>query len=71
LFVAGATLVIVKPLLGSGETATAVCNSLAIVIIIFDAFVLTDLTITTFKLPAPSTLPEKPNDHAAGSSNEG
>jgi uncharacterized membrane protein YidH (DUF202 family) len=65
LFVAGAALVIVKPLLGAGETTTAVCNSIAIVIIVFDAFVLTDLTITTFKLPAPSTLPEKPNDNAA------
>jgi hypothetical protein len=64
LFLLGALLVIVKPLVGTAPTATAVCNSLAIVIIVFNALVLTDLTVTTFKLPAYSTLPEKHDDIA-------
>lgn len=62
LLVAGAVLVVVKPLLGGSETATAVANSIAIVIIAFNVFVLIDLTVTTFKLPAISTLPQKPKE---------
>jgi hypothetical protein len=65
LFIGGAALVIVKPLVGAGDTATAVCNSLAIVIILFNALVLTDLTVTTFKLPARSALPEDCNGNAS------
>ena len=45
-------LVVVKPMLGSNDRATAASNSLAIVATLFSLFVLIDLTRTTFRIPA-------------------
>jgi len=43
--------------------ATAACNSIAIVLIMFSLFVLIDITRTIFSIPASSTVPEiKAND---------
>lgn len=61
IFTTAGVLVIVKPLVGSDMRATAACNSVAIVLVLFSLFVLTDLTRTILSIPAASTLP-KTND---------
>lgn len=57
IFAIAGLLVIVKPMLGSDERATAACNSIAIVLVLFSLHVLFDLTRTVFAIPAASTLP--------------
>lgn len=61
IFILGisAFLVIVKPILGNDMRASAACNSLAIVLILFSLFVLSDLTRTILSIPASSTLTNK------------
>ena len=63
LALAGA-LVVVKPMLGTDPRATAACNSVAIVLVVFSLFVLVDLTRTTFGIPAATTLPEGKDEDA-------
>lgn len=58
IFASAGVLVVVKPLVGYDMRATAACNSVAIVLVLFSLFVLTDLTRTTLAIPAASTLPE-------------
>lgn len=54
-------LVIVKPILGHDMRASAACNSLAIVLVLFSLFVLSDLTRTILSIPASSTLKDIDN----------
>lgn len=63
LFAFGAALVIVKPLLGSGDRATGVANVLAISIIAFNLSVLIDLTLAAFKIPPTTALKGSGDDH--------
>lgn len=62
IFAVAGILVIVKPMLGPDDHATAACNSLAIVLVLFSLHVLLDLTRTVFAIPASTTLPEQPSD---------
>jgi len=63
IFAVSCALVIIKPMLGKDMRATAACNSIAIVLIMFSLFVLIDITRTIFSIPASSTVPEiKAND---------
>lgn len=62
IFVLACVLVVVKPTLGTDMRATATCNSIAIVLIVFSIFVLTDLTRTILAIPAVSTLPKVDDD---------
>lgn len=64
LFVAAGALVVIKPLLGTADSATAVANSCAIVIVAFNVLVLIDLTATTFKLPSLNSLSDGSNSEA-------
>ena len=58
----GGALVVVKPMLGHDDRATAACNSIAIILVVFSLFVLVDLTSTTFTIPASSTVREVKDD---------
>lgn len=58
IFAMAGALVVIKPMLGNDIRATAACNAVAIVLVVFSLFVLIDLTRTTFGIPAASTLPE-------------
>jgi len=62
IFAVAGTLVVVKPMLGPDMRATAACNAIAIVLIVFSLFVLIDLTRTIFAIPATSTLPKVNED---------
>lgn len=62
LFALAGVLVVVKPLLGADQNATAAANAFAIGIVVFNLAVLVDLTITAFRIPAASTLPEAPDE---------
>ena len=64
IFIVAGALVVIKPMLGTDMRATAACNALAIVLIVFSLFVLVDLTRTVFAIPASTTLPEVPDDNA-------
>lgn len=59
IFVLGGALVVIKPMLGNDRHATAACNSVAIVLVLFSLMVLVDITRTTFAIPPSSKLPEK------------
>jgi uncharacterized membrane protein YidH (DUF202 family) len=65
IFAVAGVLVVVKPMLGTDMRATAACNAVAVVLIVFSLFVLVDLTRTIFAIPASSTLPEVANDKPA------
>lgn len=65
IFALAGALVVVKPLFTGDLHATAACNSIAIVLVVFSLFVLTDLTRTIFAIPASSTLPGTGDDKAA------
>lgn len=58
ILAAAGALVVVKPMLGPDMRATAACNAVAIVLIVFSLFVLIDMTRTIFAIPATSTLPK-------------
>lgn len=62
IFALAGALVVVKPMLGSDIRATAAANSVAIVLVVFSLFVLTDLTRTVLAIPAARTLPEAKDD---------
>jgi len=63
IFALAGALVVVKPMFADDVHATAACNSIAIVLVVFSLFVMADLTRTVLAIPASSTLPEPPHDN--------
>lgn len=63
IFALAGALVVVKPMFVGDVHATAACNSIAIVLVVFSLFVMADLTRTVLAIPASSTLPEPQHDN--------
>lgn len=57
--ICGVVLVVVKPLVCEGEIAEAVFNSLCLLIVLFNAFILYDLTKLVFNIEAVPISKEK------------
>ena len=46
-------VVVVKPLVGGGDTATSLVNGLGLLVVVFDALMLVDLTRTALEIVQP------------------
>ncbi len=67
IFATAGLLVILKPTFGSEMHATAACNSIAIVLVLFSLLVLVDLTRTILSIPASCEVLKRLNGEGGAS----